>query len=217
MNIILLAPPAAGKGTQSSKIVSFYHLKHISTGDLLRNCLKKNDDLASSLREAMNAGKLVSDEIILKLIENELVDSDYEGVVLDGFPRNLTQAKKYEELLNKLNQTLDLVLYLDTEKEVLEKRIVGRRTCSSCGRIYNVMIEEEKPKVEELCDNCNISLTHREDDNSETFTKRFETYMKETEPLIQFYENKGILRRIDASLSTEEVFNLIRKEMDLLK
>lgn len=217
MNIILLAPPAAGKGTQSSKIVSFYHLKHISTGDLLRNCLKKNDDLSTSLREVMNAGKLVSDEIILKLIENELVDSDYEGVVLDGFPRNLTQAKKYEELLNKLNQTLDLVLYLDTEKEVLEKRIVGRRTCSSCGRIYNVMIEEEKPKVEELCDNCNISLTHREDDNSETFTKRFETYMKETEPLIQFYENKGILRRIDASLSTEEVFNLIRKEMDLLK
>lgn len=217
MNIILLAPPAAGKGTQSSKIVSFYHLKHISTGDLLRNCLKKNDDLATSLREVMNAGKLVSDEIILKLIENELVDSDYEGVVLDGFPRNLTQAKKYEELLNKLNQTLDLVLYLDTEKEVLEKRIVGRRTCSSCGKIYNVMIEEEKPKVEELCDNCNISLTHREDDNSETFTKRFETYMKETEPLIQFYENKGILKRIDASLSTEEVFNLIRKEMDLLK
>lgn len=217
MNIILLAPPAAGKGTQSSKIVSFYHLKHISTGDLLRNCLKKNDDLSTSLREVMNAGKLVSDEIILKLIENELVDSDYEGVVLDGFPRNLTQAKKYEELLNKLNQTLDLVLYLDTEKEVLEKRIVGRRTCSSCGRIYNVMIEEEKPKVEELCDNCSISLTHREDDNSETFTKRFETYMKETEPLIQFYENKGILRRIDASLSTEEVFNLIRKEMDLLK
>lgn len=217
MNIILLAPPAAGKGTQSSKIVSFYHLKHISTGDLLRNCLKKNDDLATSLREVMNAGKLVSDEIILKLIENELVDSDYEGVVLDGFPRNLTQAKKYEELLNKLNQTLDLVLYLDTEKEVLEKRIVGRRTCSSCGKIYNVMIEEEKPKVEELCDNCNISLTHREDDNSETFTKRFDTYMKETEPLIQFYENKGILKRIDASLSTEEVFNLIRKEMDLLK
>lgn len=217
MNIILLAPPAAGKGTQSSKIVSFYHLKHISTGDLLRNCLKKNDDLATSLREVMNAGKLVSDEIILKLIENELVDSDYEGVVLDGFPRNLTQAKKYEELLNKLNQTLDLVLYLDTEKEVLEKRIVGRRTCSSCGRIYNVMIEEEKPKVEELCDDCNISLTHREDDNSETFTKRFDTYMKETEPLIQFYEDKGILKRIDASLSTEEVFNLIRKEMDLLK
>ena len=217
MNIILLAPPAAGKGTQSSKIVSFYHLKHISTGDLLRNCLKKNDDLSTSLREVMNAGKLVSDEIILKLIENELVDSDYEGVVLDGFQRNLTQAKQYEELLNKLNQTLDLVLYLDTEKEVLEKRIVGRRTCSSCGRIYNVMIEEEKPKVEELCDNCNISLTHREDDKSETFTKRFETYMKETEPLIQFYENKGILRRIDASLSTEEVFNLIRKEMDLLK
>lgn len=217
MNIILLAPPAAGKGTQSEKIVSKYHLKHISTGDLLRNCLKKNDELANDLREVMNAGKLVSDEFILKLIENELVDSNYEGTVLDGFPRNLTQALKYEELLQKLNQTLDLVLYLDTEKEVLESRIIGRRTCSSCGRIYNIMLENEKPKTEEICDDCNISLTHREDDNSETFTKRYETYMKETEPLIQFYENKGILKRIDASLNTEEVFNLIRKEMDLIK
>lgn len=217
MNIILLAPPAAGKGTQSSKICSHYHLKHISTGDLLRNCLKKNDELADSLREVMNAGKLVSDEIILKLIGNELVDSNYEGIVLDGFPRNLTQAKKYEELLNKLNQTLDLVLYLDTKKEVLERRIVGRRTCSSCGRIYNTMIEKEMPKTQEMCDDCNISLTHREDDNSETFTKRYETYMSETEPLINFYEEKGILKRIDASLNTEEVFDLIRKEIDLIK
>lgn len=214
MNIILLAPPGAGKGTQSKKIESKYHLKHISTGNLLRECLKKNDSLADTLRKVMNAGKLVSDEIILKLIEKELIDLDYNGVVLDGFPRNLIQAQKYEELLKRLNQTLDIVLYLETEESVLENRIVGRRICSSCGKIYNTLITNEMPKIENTCDNCNIPLIYREDDNKETFIKRYETYMNETEPLIKFYDKKGILKRIDASLSTDEVFNLIEKELN---
>ena len=214
MNVILLAPPGAGKGTQSKKIESKYHLKHISTGNLLRDCLKKNDPLAETLREIMNAGKLVSDEIILELIEKELIDLDYNGVVLDGFPRNLIQAKKYEELLKKLNQTLSVVLYLETDENVLENRIVGRRLCPSCGKIYNTLIEREMPKIDNTCDDCNISLSYREDDNSETFVKRYETYMKETKPLIDFYEEKEILKRIDASLSTDEVFTLIEKELN---
>jgi adenylate kinase len=213
MNIILLAPPAAGKGTQAKKIISKYNLKHISTGDLLRNALKKNDEMAMKIESIMNSGKLVNDDIILKLIENELENSE-NGVVLDGFPRNLNQALECEQLFKKLNQKIDYVLYFEIDKEIAKKRVVGRRTCSNCGRIYNTLIESEMPKIKEICNDCNILLTHRSDDNEETFDLRYETYMKETNPLIAFYEDKGILKRIDSSLNTEEVFKTIEKVLD---
>lgn len=217
MNIILLAPPAAGKGTQSLKIVEKYKLKHISTGDLLRASLNNNDDLANQIREIMSSGKLVSDEIILELIKNEFTSSHGYGFVLDGFPRNLTQAIKFEELLKDLNQSLDKVLYLSISKDEALKRIVGRRTCKSCGRIYNTMIDLEKPKREETCDECGIPLTRREDDNEDTFASRYQTYLSETEPLIHFYQEKGLLKTIDASFKTEEVFNKIEEELDPLQ
>lgn len=215
MNIILLAPPAAGKGTQSLKIVSKYGLTHISTGDLLRESLKRHDELSDQIREVMNRGALVSDEIILRLIE-DVMSSTEHGIIFDGFPRNLNQAKKYEELLTKLGQSIDLVLYLEISKEEAEKRIVGRRTCSNCGKVYNTMIEREKPLHEETCDVCETALTHREDDNVSVFRLRYETYMNETEPLIHFYEEKGLLKRIDASLESEEVFHSIVEVMDSL-
>lgn len=217
MNIILLAPPAAGKGTQSNKIVEKYNLKHISTGDLLRASLNNDDELSNQIREIMSSGKLVSDEIILELIKKELNASNEFGVALDGFPRNLTQAIKFEELLKELNQSIDKVLYLTISKEEALKRIVGRRTCKSCGRIYNTMIELEKPLKEETCDECGIPLTRREDDNEDTFASRYQTYLSETEPLIHFYQEKGLLATIDASLKTEEVFNKIEEELDPLQ
>ena len=217
MNIILLAPPAAGKGTQSEKIVSKYNLKHISTGDLLRNCLKNNDELSNQIREIMNQGKLVDDEIIIKLIEKELTNSSLNGFVLDGFPRSLAQAKKFNELLNKLNKHLDLVLYLNIDKENALNRIIGRRTCPNCGRIYNILIENSKPLNENLCDECNVSLTKREDDNEVTFNKRYDTYVTETSPLIDFYKNQGLLVEFDSSLDADLVFENIIKELDLIK
>lgn len=217
MNIILLAPPAAGKGTQSNKIVEKYNLKHISTGDLLRASLNNDDELSNQIREIMSSGKLVSDEIILELIKKELNASNEFGVALDGFPRNLTQAIKFEELLKELNQSIDKVLYLTISKEEALNRIVGRRTCKSCGRIYNTMIELEKPLKEETCDECGIPLTRREDDNEDTFASRYQTYLSETEPLIHFYQEKGLLATIDASLKTEEVFNKIEEELDPLQ
>lgn len=214
MNIILLAPPAAGKGTQSAFITSKYHLKHISTGDLLRCALAKNDEMSSYIQNEMNAGRLVSDEIILELIKNELVDESYDGVVLDGFPRNLIQAMKYEELLTDLNQTLNCVLYLSIDKEIAEKRIVGRHTCPNCKRIYNSMVEGQKSLEEGICDDCKISLTQRSDDNQQTFDVRYDTYMKETSPLINFYSEKGLLKTLDASKDPNEVFLEIQKILD---
>lgn len=205
MNIILLAPPAAGKGTQAALIVSKYHMKHISTGELLRKSLKQDDDISKEIKQIMNSGKLVSDEIILQLIEKEL-ESAEEGVVLDGFPRNRVQAIDYEELLQRLGQKLDAVLYLSIPEEVAKARIIGRRTCPTCGKIYNMQMEE---MTEELCGSCHTSLISREDDNEETFDLRYETYMRETSPLISFYQEKGLLKEIDASLKTEEVFKRI--------
>lgn len=217
MNIILLAPPAAGKGTQSARIVEKYHLKHISTGDLLRASLNSNDAISNQIREIMSSGKLVNDEIILELIKKEFISSNTYGVVLDGFPRNLTQAIKFEELLKELNQSIDKVLYLSISRDEALKRIVGRRTCKSCGRIYNTMIDLEKPINEETCDDCGVPLTRREDDNEDTFASRYQTYLDETEPLIHFYQEKGLLKSIDASFKTEEVFNKIEEELDPLQ
>ncbi len=217
MNIILLAPPAAGKGTQSARIVDKYHLKHISTGDLLRASLNSNDAISNQIREIMSSGKLVSDEIILELIKKEFISSNTYGVVLDGFPRNLTQAIKFEELLKELNQSIDKVLYLSISRDEALKRIVGRRTCKSCRRIYNTMIDLEKPINEETCDDCGVPLTRREDDNEDTFASRYQTYLDETEPLIHFYQEKGLLKCIDASFKTEEVFDKIEEELDPLQ
>lgn len=215
MNIILLAPPAAGKGTQASKITNKYHLKHISTGNLLRKAIKKNDEMSLYLQNEMNAGRLICDDIILKLIENELKSSD--SIVLDGFPRNLSQALEYENLLIHLNQKLDCVLYLHIDKEEAKKRIIGRRTCPICGRIYNSLIEVQAPLKKEVCDECNITLFKRDDDNEETFNLRYETYMNETQPLIEFYSNKGLLKKIDSSKLPEMVFEDICNILDGVK
>lgn len=205
MNIILLAPPAAGKGTQASLLISAYDLKHISTGELLRKSIASNDEMAHEIKALMNAGKLVSDEIILELLKQELL-SEKQGTILDGFPRNKTQALEYEELLSTLNQKIDYVFYLEIPKEVAKTRILGRRTCPKCGKIYNSSTQDVKE-----CNACNTLLIQREDDTEETFDLRYETYRKETSPLISFYKEKGLLHEIDASLSTEEVFAQIQQ------
>lgn len=205
MNIILLAPPAAGKGTQASLLISEYDLKHISTGELLRKSIASNNEIAREIKEMMNSGKLVSDEVILKLIKQELLNTK-QGIILDGFPRNKTQALEYEELLISLNQKIDYVFYLEIAKEEAKARILGRKTCPKCGKIYNSSLEDLKE-----CNVCNTLLTQREDDTEETFDLRYETYKKETSPLISFYKEKGLLHEIDASLSTEEVFNQIKQ------
>ena len=206
MNIIFIAPPAAGKGTQSELLTNKYGFKHISTGDLIRETVNSDSPLSEELKKTMSEGKLVSDEFILKLIEENLGDGNY---IFDGFPRNINQAEKFDELLTTLDKKVDYVIYLKVSKDLATKRILGRLTCPNCGKLYNDQIEESMPKNVGLCDDCNVSLSKRVDDNEETFTKRFDTYMSETSPLIEYYKDK--LFEVDSSKDKYEIFNEIER------
>ncbi len=195
-NVILIAAPAAGKGTLAKMLVEKYNYEHISTGDLLRAETKKGTDLGNQISDMLKTGKLVPDEIVFGLLEKELKgDNSY---ILDGFPRNKEQALKYEELLKRLNKDLGIVIVLNTDYETLKKRIVGRMLCSNCGRIYNTLTGVNKPKVENICDVCGSNLYKRSDDNEESFKIRYETYLEQTEPLIEYYKNKNILYYINS-------------------
>lgn len=205
MNIILIAPPAAGKGTQSELICNKYNIKHISTGDLIRAVINSNSEKSIELKKTIEQGKLVSDEFVLDLIKDEIKNGN--SYIFDGFPRNVNQAKLFDELLIKLNKKIDYVIYLDINKEVASKRIFGRLSCSNCGKVYNDQIEESMPKINGICDECNIKLSKRNDDNEETFNKRFDTYMSETKPLLDYYKDR--LYIIDSSLNKYEIFKQI--------
>lgn len=204
MNIIFIAPPAAGKGTQSELLCSKYNIKHISTGDLIREAINNNSPLSEELKEIMAQGKLVSNEFILELIKSNLDQGDY---IFDGFPRSLEQAKMFDELLTSLNKKVDYVIYLNVSKEMACKRILGRLSCSSCSKVYNDQIDESKPKQEGICDVCGSTLTKRNDDNEESFNKRFDTYMNETNPLLDYYKDK--LYIIDSEKDKFEIFKEI--------
>ena len=160
MNIVLIAPPAAGKGSQAKKINTEYKIPHISTGDLLRNI--KDENILNELK----SGKFVSDEFITSLLKERLNQTDCEnGYVLDGYPRNLNQAKLYEELLEELNKQMGIVIFINIDKEEAIKRMVGRRTCPNCGSVFNELIETISPKQKGICDNCGSNLVKRQDDN----------------------------------------------------
>lgn len=196
-NIILIAAPAAGKGTLSDLLAKKYGYLHISTGDLLREVSKETTELGQKIAKMLQNGELVTDEIVFELLENKLrqVDKPY---ILDGFPRTLNQAYKYDELIQKLNKDLGIVVVLNCDYEILKKRIVGRYLCKDCGSIYNTLTGVNTPKQEGICDNCGGDLYKRSDDNEESFKTRYETYLEKTKPLIDFYEKKGNLYYIDS-------------------
>lgn len=201
-NIILIAPPAAGKGSEAGLLKSEYNLAHISTGDLLREESKTNPQLKAQ----MEAGDLISDDIVTRLLEKKLKSNECDnGYILDGYPRNLNQANILEELLNKLDKQINYVFYLDIDKDLALKRACGRLGCPKCGRIYSNFSSEFKPKVDNLCDDCKIPLEHRDDDNEESFKHRFDTFMEKTQPLIDYYKAKNLLYNVDSSLKKELV------------
>lgn len=202
MNIILIASPAAGKGTQSELICNKYNLKHISTGDLLREVVALDNEKSREIKSLMEKGLLINDEIILGLIEDKLKDD--EGFVFDGFPRNLTQAKKFDELLDRMNKKIDYVIHLKVDKEVALKRIVGRYVCPKCNAVYNKSEDETK-----ICQSCGEDLIKRSDDNIDTFNNRYSVYMSETFPIVEYYENTNKLYEVDSSLEVNEVFKQI--------
>ena len=211
MNIILLAPPAAGKGTQSELLEKEYNLNHISTGDLLRDASREDSDFGRNIKNIMESGKLVTDDIVLEVLKNYLDKTNNMNLLLDGFPRNVYQAEKLDEILASKNSKVDYVFLLNVPKEVLVDRITGRRLCKSCGNIYNVNIEALKPKNGLICDNCGNELTQRADDNAETFEVRYMEYKAQTEPLIEFYKNKNVLYEIDSLGTVLETFTNIKE------
>ena len=212
MNIILIAPPAGGKGTQSELICSKYNIAHISTGDLLRKEVAAGN---TELKSIMGAGMLVKDEIIFDLIRKYISSPECaNGYLLDGFPRNVSQAIEYDKILEELGKDIGYVIELDIDKDLAAKRIAGRRSCPKCGSTYNIYFDNMKPKNEGICDNCGESLTQRDDDNEETYITRYNTYLEKTSPLIDYYKNKGVLYTVDANGTVEETFKNIE---DILK
>lgn len=207
-NIIFIAPPAAGKGTQSELLISKYGYEHISTGDLLRNEIKSGSDLGKELDSMMKSGSLISDEIVNKLLINALSNIT-KPFILDGYPRTISQALKLDEILDSLNKSVDVVVYLDVEEELAMKRATGRLSCKSCNRIYHKYFS--KPRVEGICDDCGSSLISRADDTPDTFKVRYDTYMSNTKPLLDFYSNKNILVKVDANKEADETFSEIEK------
>ncbi len=207
-NIIFLAPPNGGKGTLSEMLVSKYGYGHISTGDLLRDEINAGTELGKEVEGIMKSGKLVTDDIILKLIANRITKPDCEnGYILDGFPRTKVQAEKYDELLEKMDRDLGVVIYIKIDKEAALKRSISRITCPKCKRIYNKVSSEMKPKVEWICDDCGTELVQRADDQEETFIKRFDEYMEKTMPLFDYYQSKGVLKTINSHTSKYDTFD----------
>ncbi|MBR6073466.1 MAG: adenylate kinase [Bacilli bacterium] len=212
MNIIFVAPPAAGKGTQSNLLVEKYGLAHISTGDLLREESNSGSELGNKLKVELTTGKLISDEIVINLLKNRLMKDDIKnGFILDGYPRSLEQARLLEGILDELNMKIDHVLYLDMDKELAMHRALGRLTCPKCGKGYNKYEEVMKPKVDGKCDDCHVDLECRSDDNEETFNTRFDTYINNTQPLLDYYKERELLTVIDNSGTPEETFNKIKE------
>ena len=212
-NIIFIAPPAAGKGTQSKLVSQEYNIPHISTGDLLRDEVATGSVMGKMLEDEMNKGGLISDDTMINLLRNRISRVDCNrGYILDGYPRNVEQAKIYDTMMHELGLDVGIVIFMDIDRELALKRTVGRLICSSCGASYNKDVESLKPQMEGICDKCGHILTVRSDDNLETAQVRYDTYMRETAPLVEYYRQKGILRelKIFENDTTEDVFNKVK-------
>ncbi len=204
-HLVLLGLPGAGKGTQGQMLSKKVGIPFISSGDALRSELKKGTDIAKEFEEYMNAGLLVPDDLVEEFLEKMLKRYDLrKGFIFDGFPRTIHQAEFIERYLRKINVPLDAAVYLSVPDEVIIKRISGRRVCPKCGAVYNIYYNP--PKHDEICDVCGTPLVQREDDMPDVVKKRIEVYKKQTNPLIEYYKNKGLLVTVNANGSVQEVF-----------
>lgn len=205
-NIIFIAPAGTGKGTQSAKLVEKYGYAHLSTGDLLREAVKNNDENGKLIHEYQTSGALVPDEIVYKVLESKLISLNNQPFILDGFPRNMEQTIEYDKIVEKLNLDLGMVIVLEIDKEEAMKRACGRVACESCKKGYNTYFENMKPATEGICDDCGGKLVSRSDDNPESFNERFDIFLKNSSEIISHYEEKGIVYRIKAGETPEETF-----------
>lgn len=219
MNVVFLGPPGAGKGTYASRLQERFGLLHISTGDLVREEIKNKTEIGKKIKPLYDEGKLVPDEVVFDLLKKRLSRGDCKnGFILDGFPRNLNQAKELEKITN-----IDIVINIVVPKNLVIEKLSGRRICSKCGAIYNIheirigdkVLPTLKPKVDGICDKCGGKLYQREDDKPEVIEKRLKEYKKQTEPLIDYYKKKGLLKDVDGVGTVDEVLGRITRILNI--
>jgi adenylate kinase len=216
LNLVLLGPPGAGKGTQAERLVTDFDLPYYATGDILRAAVKDETELGKEAKGYMDRGELVPDELICKVIMDRIDQAEAEdGFLLDGFPRNIEQADILEQALDKRGRKLTAALLIDAPDEEVIKRISGRRVCVKNGHVYHV--DFDPPKHDDVCDQDGSRLIQRDDDKPETIKKRLEVYHDQTKPLIDYYESRGLLRRFDGSRSPSDVHDHIRATLATLR
>lgn len=216
-SIILIAPPAAGKGTQAKRIHDVYHIPNISLGEIMRHARDDSTEIGRKIIECQDKRELVPLPITLKLIKNRLSMQDCKsGYILDGFPRTIEQALAYDKMLKEIDAPTPYVIFLDIDKDLALKRTLGRLVCPNCGENYNIHFSNMSPKQENICDHCHHTLVKRTDDTSETFYKGFQVYLDNTVDLIDFYEKKGVLKKIKVleELTPEDIFCQIQEVLD---
>ena len=207
--LIFLGPPGAGKGTMAEKLVSDYPLDHIATGDILRAEMRSGSQLGKEAKGYVDEGSLVPDEVVTRIVAENLESpqSGSEGFVLDGFPRTVQQAQLLDDTLEKKNIALDAVIFFEADQDLLIRRLSGRRICQDCGAVYNLVTSP--PKKDGVCDSCSGQVYQRSDDTEETVKDRLRVYEEQTAPLVDFYEQRGLLKRIPADREIEENYRIL--------
>ena len=216
MRIVLLGAPGSGKGTQAQRLTKIYSIPQISTGDLLRAAVGAGTELGLRAKQAMDSGDLVSDDIVLGMIKERLQQEDAQkGFILDGFPRNLSQAASLDALLGEIDQPIQAGLLIDVDTDILMKRLTGRISCKNCNAVYNRYFSP--PTTDGVCDSCgSTELFHRADDNEETIGNRLAVYEANTAPLIGYYEDKGLLKRVNGVGDMEDITNAVQAELNTI-
>ncbi|UDV05622.1 adenylate kinase [Staphylococcus pseudintermedius] len=216
MNIILMGLPGVGKGTQASEIIKKYPIPHISTGDMFRKAIKDETELGKEAKSYMDRGELVPDEVTVGIVKERISEDDAKkGFLLDGFPRTIEQAEALNSILEELGRTIDAVVNIEVPEEELMNRLTGRRICETCGTTYHLVFNP--PKVEGICDIDGGKLYQREDDNPETVANRLEVNVKQSKPILEFYNQKGLLKNIDGSKHIDEVTSDVIEILESLK
>ena len=212
MKIIMLGAPGAGKGTQAVRIAEKNNIPHVSTGDIFRSNIKQGTELGKKAKKYMDEGQLVPDSLTIELLLDRVSKDDCsKGYILDGFPRTIPQAEALDQALEKMGTKIDCAVNVDVPDQDIVNRMSGRRSCPNCGAVFHIV--QLPPKNEGICDNCGTKLVQRDDDKPETVEKRLKVYHEQTQPLIDFYEKKGILKTVDGTMPPDDVFKAIEKAL----